>query len=73
MTWRPSWTATVTPYLPASSAGWSARMTSRSASQPGQLPLALERLEQPGEVAGRRGELGRRDLDVVEADDRVDR
>ena len=40
--------------------------------QPGQLPLALERLEQPGEVAGRRGELGWRDLDVVEADDRVD-
>ena len=38
----------------------------------GQLPLALERLEQPGEVAGRRRELGRRDLDVVEADDRVD-
>ena len=38
----------------------------------GQLPLALERLEQPGQVAGRRGELRRRDLDVVEADDRVD-
>ena len=38
----------------------------------GQLPLPLERLEQPGEVAGRRGELWRRDLDVVEADDRVD-
>ena len=41
--------------------------------EPGQLPLALERLEQPGEVAGRRRELGRRDLDVVEPDDRVDR
>ena len=38
----------------------------------GQLPLALERLEQPGEVARRRRELRRRDLDVVEADDRVD-
>ena len=38
----------------------------------GQLPLALERLEQPREVAGRRRQLGRRDLDVVEPDDRVD-
>ena len=47
-------------------------MTSRSASQAGQAPLALERLEEPDEVARRRGELGRRDLDVVEADDRVD-
>jgi hypothetical protein len=40
--------------------------------QPGQLPLSLERLEQPGEVAGRRRELGWRDLDVMEADDRID-
>ena len=39
----------------------------------GQVPFAFERLEQPGEVAGRRGELGRRHLDVVEADDRIDR
>ncbi len=38
----------------------------------GELPLALERLEQAGEVAGRRGQLGRHDLDVVQADDRVD-
>ncbi len=38
----------------------------------GQLPLALERLEQPGQVAGRRRQLGRGDLDVVEPDDRID-
>ena len=38
----------------------------------GQLPLALERLEQPGEVAGRRRELRRGDLDVVQPDDRID-
>ena len=38
----------------------------------GQAPLALERLEQPDEVARRRRELGRRDLDIVEAHDRVD-
>ena len=72
MTWRPSWTATVTPYSPASSAGWSAADDLEVGLEVGQLPLALERLEQPGEVAGRRRELGRRDLDVVEADDRVD-
>ena len=41
--------------------------------QAGQLPLALEGLEQPREVAGRRRQLGRGHLDVVEADDRVDR
>ena len=39
--------------------------------QPGQLPLALERLEQARQVAGRRRQLGRHDLDVVQADDRV--
>ena len=38
-----------------------------------QLPFTLERLEQPGQVAGRRRELGWRDLDVVEPDDWVDR
>ena len=38
----------------------------------GQPPLALERLEQPHEVARRRGELRRDDLDVVEPDDRID-
>ena len=37
-----------------------------------QAPLALERLLEAGEVAGRRGELGLRHLDVVEADHRVD-
>ena len=31
---RPSWTATVTLYSPASSAGWRARMTCRSVSSP---------------------------------------
>jgi hypothetical protein len=37
-----------------------------------QAPFPLERVLEPDEVAGRRGELGRRDLDVVEPDDRVD-
>ena len=37
-----------------------------------QSPLALERVEQPGEVAPRRGQLRLLDLDVVEADDRID-
>ena len=40
--------------------------------EPGQAPLGLERIVQPGEVARRRGELGRGHLDVVEPDDRVD-
>ena len=40
--------------------------------QAGQVPLALEGVEEADQVTGRRGELGRRDLDVVEADDRVD-
>ena len=38
----------------------------------GQSPLALERLEEPHQVAGRRSELGRDDLDVVEPNDRID-
>ena len=42
-------------------------------AQAGQRPLALERLEQPAEVAGRRGQLWRHDLDVVESDDGIDR
>ena len=62
----------MTPYLPFSSAGWSARIDLEVGVEIGQLPLALERLEQPGQVAGRRRELRRRDLDVVEPDDRVD-
>ena len=41
--------------------------------EPGQRPLALEGLEQAGEVARRRGQLRWLDLDVVEPDDRVDR
>jgi hypothetical protein len=40
--------------------------------QVGQAPLGFERLEQPNEVARRRGELRRDDLDVVEPYDRVD-
>ena len=57
---------------PASSAGWSARITWRSASRSVELPLALERHLEPVEVAGRRRELGRLDLDVMEPDDRVE-
>ena len=40
--------------------------------QPGQLPLALERLAETAEIARRRGEVGLLDLDVVEPDDGVD-
>ena len=49
-------------------------MTGRSASRPVELPLALERLEQP--ARGRRSgdaSSGGVDLDVVEADDRIER
>ncbi len=38
----------------------------------GEVPFAFEGVEEPDQVARRRGELGRRDLDVVEADHRVD-
>ena len=72
MTWRPSWTATVTPYVPASQRGLERPDDLEVRLEVRQRPLALERLEQPGEIAGRRGELRRRDLDVVEPDDRVD-
>ena len=34
----------------------------------GEVPFAFEGVEEPDEVARWRGELGRRDLDVVEAD-----
>ena len=37
-----------------------------------QLPLALERLLEAEQIAGRRGELRRLDLDVVEPDHRVE-
>ena len=40
--------------------------------QAGQVPLALEGVEEAHQVSRRRGELWWRDLDVVEADDRVD-
>ncbi len=40
--------------------------------EPGDLPLALERLAQAAEIAGRRGEVGLLDLDVVETHDGVD-
>ena len=40
--------------------------------EPGELPLALERLAQPAEIARRRGEVGLLDLDVVEPHDGVD-
>ena len=69
---RPSWTATVTPNEPFSSAGWSVADHGEVGLEVGQAPLALERLEQPDEVARRRRELGRDDLDVVEPDDRID-
>ena len=54
----------------ASSAGPGGR--GRRHVEAGQLPLALERLAQAAEVARRRREVGLLDLDVVEADDRVD-
>ena len=73
ITWRPSWTATVTAYLPASRAGWSARITPEIRIEAGERPLALEGLEEAREVAGRRRQLGRLDLDVVEPDHRVHR
>ena len=73
MTWRPPWTATVTPYVPLLERRLERADDVEVGLEAGQLPFALERLEQPGEVAGRRGQLGRRHLDVVEADDRVDR
>ena len=47
-------------------------MTSRSASRPSSAPLALERVEQPGEVAAGLGEVRPLDLDLVQPDDRVD-
>ncbi len=72
ITWRPPWTATVTRYLPVSSAGCSVRTTVEIRLESRQLPLALERLEQPPQVTRRRGEVRRGDLDVVQADDRVD-
>ena len=62
----------MTPYLPALERRLERPDDLEVGLEAGQLPLALERLEQPGEVAGRRRELGRRDLDVVEPDDRVD-
>ena len=37
----------------------------------GQVPLGLERGEQPAEVAGRRGQVGRRHIDRVQPDDGV--
>src|SRR5688572_12525543 len=37
-----------------------------------QVPFPLERLEQPPEIAARRGELRLLDLDEVQADDGID-
>ena len=42
-------------------------------AEPGQAPFALEGVEQPAEVPGRQRQVGRRDLDVVQPDDRIDR
>ena len=68
----PSWTATVTWPRSFSSAGLRARMTpmsvSRSSSCQSRARLDLEAVQ----VAGRGRQLGRRDLDVVQAHDGVD-
>ena len=48
-------------------------MTAEVGAQVVEVPLGRERVEQPAEVAGRRGEVRRRDVDGVEADDRVER
>ncbi len=69
---RPSWTATVTRQLPAAQRRLQGPEHAEVGRQVGQAPLALERLEEPGEVAGRGGEVGLGDLDVVEPDDRVE-
>ena len=73
MTSRPPWTATVTAYLPDSERGLERLDDLQVRLEVGQLPLALERLEQAREVAGGRREVRRHDLDVVEPDDRIHR
>ena len=69
---RASWTATVTPYEPASSAAGRARITCQVGRQVGQAPLGGQGVLEARQVAARRGQHGRRHLDVVEAHHRVD-
>ena len=68
----PSCTATVAVQSPARSVRCSAASTWSSHVETGERPVALQRLEQPLQVAGRVGHVGLADLDVVQAHDRVD-
>ena len=69
---RPPWTATVTAPFPSSTAACRARVVARSASRPAQAPLALEGLEDTGQVRGGRGEVGRGRLHVVQPHDGIE-
>ena len=68
----PSCTATVTRHAPARSVFCRTGENVRVDPEGAQLPLSLERIAQAAEVARRRRERGFLDLDVVQADDRVD-
>ena len=69
---RPLRTATVTFHSPARSAFCSDASTARSARRLGKAPLLAQSLLQPPKIARRLVHVGLGDLDVVEADDRID-
>ncbi len=68
----PSCTATVTVQSPSRSVRCKVREHVRVGVEPGELPVALERLVQALQIAAGVGEVGLADLDVVQPHDRID-